>query len=173
MKDTPLNKENPTFTNIEKVKKDRMRFTKNRLPANLTLLAILVNVFYFVSIYKSNVTSYYKPVIGISIVYNLMFMLACFLCSEGIKNYKKDYGVALIVIGALQFLRIIYYPLKGHTTVVPSGGDKLVMETSQFIRVVIYLVTSGALLISAGIVGIVRSKTLQKYRMEIGEEKPS
>lgn len=158
---------------VKRIKKDRMRFTKNKIPANLTLLAILINVFYFVSIYKSNVMSYYNPVIGISIVYNLIFMLACFLCSEGIKNYKANYGITLIIVGALQFLRIVYYPLQGHTTVAPGGLDTLVMGTSQFIRTVIYLVSSGSLLVSAGIIGIIKSKALEKYRAEIGEEKPS
>ena len=33
------------------IQKDRMRFIKNKLPANLALFAILFDVFYFVSIY--------------------------------------------------------------------------------------------------------------------------
>lgn len=155
------------------IKKDRMRFTKNKLPSNLTLLAIVVNVFYFVSIYKSNARFYYKPTIGISVLYNLIFMLAAFLSSEGIKNYKKNYGIVLIVIGALQLLRIVYYPVKGHSSFVTEGSDTLVMETAQFIRVLIYLISSAALLIAAGVIGIMRSKILADYRKEIGEELPS
>lgn len=41
------------------IKKDRMRFIKNKLPANLALLGILFDVFYFVSIYQSDVRDYY------------------------------------------------------------------------------------------------------------------
>ena len=41
------------------IQKDRMRFIKNKLPANLALGAILFDVFYFVSIYQSDVRDYY------------------------------------------------------------------------------------------------------------------
>ena len=41
------------------IQRDRMRFTKNTLSSGLALLAILFNVLYFVSIYKSDVGSYY------------------------------------------------------------------------------------------------------------------
>ena len=59
------------------IRRDRMRFIKNSQSANLCYLAILLNVFYFVSIYKSDVgTYYYNILIGVSIVYNLIFMLA-------------------------------------------------------------------------------------------------
>ena len=66
--------------NEDLIKKDRLRFTKNVLSSNLTLLAIVFNALYFVSIYKSDVGSYYYTwMIGISVVYNLLFMLAAFL----------------------------------------------------------------------------------------------
>ena len=52
------------------IQRDRMRFIKNSLSSNLTYLGILLDVFYFVSIYKSDVgTYYYNYIIGISIVY--------------------------------------------------------------------------------------------------------
>ena len=38
---------------------DRMRFIKNKLPANLALLAIVFDVLYFVSVYRSDVRDYY------------------------------------------------------------------------------------------------------------------
>ena len=63
------------------IKRDRMRFTKNSLASGLVLVAILFNVFYFINIYKSDVTHsvgnfYYQYRIGVSIIYNLVFMLA-------------------------------------------------------------------------------------------------
>ena len=52
------------------IQRDRMRFIKNSLSSSLAILGILFNVFYFVSIYKSDVGSYYyNYIIGISIVY--------------------------------------------------------------------------------------------------------
>ena len=64
------------------IRLDRMRYTKNSLASTLAVLAILFNVFYFISIYESNVGSwYYNILIGASILYNLVFMLAAFLSS--------------------------------------------------------------------------------------------
>ncbi|MBP5740532.1 MAG: hypothetical protein J6W59_02085 [Bacteroidales bacterium] len=85
------------------IKKDLLRFTKNKLAANLILAAIAVNALYFVSIYRSDVGSYYyKLFIGGSILYNLVFMLVAFLSSEGVKNYKIGYAYTAIVLGLLQ-----------------------------------------------------------------------
>ena len=80
------------------IRLDRMRYTKNSAASGLALAAILFDVFYFISIYESNVGSwYYNILMGASILYNLVFMLAAFLSSEGIKNYKIGYGYAMIV----------------------------------------------------------------------------
>ena len=71
------------------VKRDRMRYTKNTLSSTLALLGIVFDVLYFVSIYQSDVgTYYYNILIGASVLYNLIFMLMAFLSSEGVKNYK-------------------------------------------------------------------------------------
>ena len=73
------------------IQRDRMRFTKNTLSSGLALLAILFNVIYFVSIYKSDVGSYYYNIImGASILYNLIFMLVVFLSSEGVKSSRHE-----------------------------------------------------------------------------------
>ena len=73
----------------EFIKKDRMRYVKNKLSGNLAVLSIILNALFFISIYKSNVGQYYyKPLIGGSIVYNLLFMMIVFLVSEGSKNYQ-------------------------------------------------------------------------------------
>ena len=94
------------------IQRDRMRFTKNTLSSGLALLAILFNVLYFVSIYKSDVGSYYYNIrMGASVLYNLLFMLVVFLCSEGVKSYKSSFAWVLLVIGALQIARIFYLPL--------------------------------------------------------------
>ena len=59
---------------------DRLRYTKNKLAADLVLLAIVFDVLYFVSLYKSDVGQYYySMLIGVSIIYNLIFLLTAFL----------------------------------------------------------------------------------------------
>lgn len=152
------------------IKKDRMRFTKNKLSANLILLAIVANALYFVSIYRTDVGSYYyKIFIGASIVYNLVFMLVAFLASEGVKNYKIGYGYAAVVLGILQVARIFYIPREAHETPNPMVGfeNEMVMGNEQFTYVSVLLVVSAVLLVIAGIVGIIRTTTLNSYVAEI------
>ena len=93
--------------NQELLRKDRMRFVKNKASANLAYLSIVFNVLYFVSIYSSNVGDYYYSILmGVSVVYNLLFLLSAFLSSEGLKSYKRSYAILITVVGALQLVRI-------------------------------------------------------------------
>lgn len=157
------------FENDAIIKKDRLRFTKNKLSANLVLLAIVFNAFYFVSIYKSDVgTYYYKLIIGISVIYNLLFMLTAFLSSEGVKSYKMNYSYVLLGLGIGQLVRIFILPkaAKG-ATVTLSGAEEAVMGNAQFTRVCIYLITSAVLCAIAAIVNIIKSNTLTKYQAEL------
>ena len=116
-------------TNEERfLKRDRMRFTKNTLSSGLALLAILFNVFYFVSIYKSDVGSYYYNILtGASILYNLIFMLVVFLSSEGVKSYKASFAWVLLAVGALVFLlapgRQISTPAVALPTLPPADSS--------------------------------------------------
>ena len=153
----------------KQIKKDRLRYTKNTTSSGLALLAIVLNVFYFVSIYKSDVGNYYYTwLTGVSIIYNLLFMLTVFLCSEGVKSYKTGYAVTLLIVGALQFVRIRIIPAKAAAAVVKLSGEEIqVMGTAQHTRIIIYLAASGSLCILAGIIGIIRTRTLNSYLKEI------
>ena len=148
------------------IRLDRMRYTKNTLASTLAILAILFDVFYFISIYESNVGSwYYNILIGASILYNLVFMLAAFLSSEGIKNYKIGYSYAMIVLGILQIVRIFISPMKAHAaTVMIQEQAVIVMETRQFVFCVIWLLASAACLLAGAVVGMIRSRQLQRYQ---------
>ena len=150
---------------ITDIKADRMRYTKNSICATLSYLAILFNALYFLNIYHSDVGSfYYKMQIGFSVIYNLLFMLFVFLSSEGVKKYDRRYSIALIVIGALQVVRIFGIPLDALTsTVIVKRVEVRVMNTSQFIFCVVYLVASAALAIVAGIIGLIKTKKLRDY----------
>lgn len=154
------------------IQRDRMRFVNNKLSSSLALIALVLNIFFFVSLYKSNFSYYYTYEIGISVLINLVFMLAVFLCSEGVKSYNKSYSVALIVIGVIELLRIFAFPLSAHNEIIvdADGVESLVMETAQFIRVVAYLATAAALLITAGVVGVIRSITLTNYKKSLEEK---
>ena len=153
------------------LKKDRMRFTKNKASANLTYLAILLNVLYFVSIYSVNLSYFYTINMGASVVYNLLFLLTAFLASEGVKNYKLSLSVVLVVIGALQIVRIFKIPMEAASTlVVVDSVERYVMEAPQFIYTVILLIGSAACCICAGILGIIRTKALREYVNSIGAD---
>lgn len=147
------------------IQRDRMRYIKNSLAANLALLGILFNVFFFVSICKSDVGNYYYTyMIGVSIIYNLAFMLATFLSSEGVKNYQKGYSYLLLLLGIIQFVRIFIFPMNAHSTVLPVNGAEIqVMSDGQFFRVVVYLAVSGVCLLGSAVVNLIRCKALAEH----------
>ena len=161
---------NETTKAIANVKKDRLRFTKNSTSAILCYIAILFNVFYFAYIYSTDVGNYFYTIqIGASVVYNLLFLLFTFLCSEGVKNYSRGYSIFLLIIGALQIVRIFGIPLDAHTTVLSlSEGNVLVMGTFQFVVLCIFLIISSACCIAGGIVGLIKNITLENYKKETG-----
>ncbi len=140
---------------------DRMRFTKNTTSSRLALLAIVFDVLFFISIYKSDVENYYYTIIiGASIIYNLVFLLAAFLCSEGVKNYKPGYSWVLMALGVIQIARIFIIPMNAHSTVL-SGGP--VMGDFQFIRLIIYMVASAVSLFASAVVNLQKSRALSAH----------
>ena len=157
-------------SDVKEIKKDRLLYTKNKLSANLTYLGILFGVLYFVNIYQSDVNNYYYTItIGISVIYNLMFLLIAFLSSEGLKNYKLGYGYTIIVVGVMQVVRILGIPTAAHkATTIIDGAETLVMGDSQYMYVITMLLLSAACCILAGVVGIYKSVTLNNYKKEKG-----
>ena len=140
---------------------DRMRFTKNTASSRLALLAIVFDVLFFISIYKSDVgTYYYTILIGASIIYNLVFLLATFLCSEGVKNYQTAYSWAMFVLAIIQVVRIFIIPMNAHQTL---EGNLPVMGDAQFIRTVIYLAASAVCLVIGAVINLNKSRALNAH----------
>ena len=154
------------------IKKDRMRYTKDTLSSRLVLLAIVLDALYFVSIYRSDVGSYfYNWVIGASIIYNLLFMLAAFLVSEGIKSRKSGFTPALIVLGVMQIVRIFYLPARAHAAVITVKDVELaVMGNRQYFFVVACLALSAVCCVVAAITSYINNKTLTEYLNSLEEE---
>lgn len=150
------------------IKKDRLRYTKNKAAANLTYLAIVFNVLYFVNIYRSDVNEYYYTMtIGFSVVCNLLFLLVAFLSSEGVKNYKRNYAWALLVLSVVQVARICGIPRMAHSTITTVAGvERLVMENGQYTWAVSFLLISAVSSLAAGIVGLYKSYVLEKYEKD-------
>ena len=157
------------------LKLDRMRYVKNTVSSRLCYLAILLNVLFFISIYKSDVGSwYYQILVGGSIVYNLLFMLLTFLASEGVKSYQRKFSTVLYGLGALQVCRAFILPMQAHADVIKIGKEQVqVMGDAQFTRCICYLALSAVCLIIAGVINARKTAALNRHisRMESREAK--
>ena len=141
------------------IRMDRMRYTKNKLSANLVLLSIVFNALYFVSLYQSDVASYYYNYLtGASIFYNLVFMLAAFLCSEGVKSRKGNFWPALTVLGAGQIVRMFVIPARAHSAVVT-----VVMGNGQYAYIIVCLALSAACCLIAAATSFAQNRALRSY----------
>ena len=156
---------------IKNIKKDRLRYTKNKLSSTLAILGIVFDALYFISIYSSDVGNYfYNYIIGASVVYNLLFLLCVFLSSEGVKSYKLGYAIALILVGTMQIGRIFYIPIQAHASSVSLGADVVsAMPNKQFAYVIVCLTLSAVACIAAGIIGIYKNRTLEVYKKQLQE----
>ncbi len=154
------------------IRVDRMRYTKDKLSSTLVLLSIVLDALYFISIYETDIgTYYYTWVIGASVVYNLLFLLIAFLCSEGVKNRQNGFMIPLLVLGALQIGRVFYLPAKAfRATVELAGQMQFVMETSQHVYTVACLAASGACCIAAAVFSTVDNKDLERYMRSLENE---
>lgn len=147
------------------IKLDRMRYTKDTLSANLILLAIVLDALYFVRLYQQDVsTYYYNWQIGASVIYNLIFLLVAFLCSESVKSRKTSMNGMLIFIGIMQFVRLTQIPAKLRVDKVIIGGvETPVMGKGTLTFLVVMLIASGVLLLAAAATSYINSSKLNKY----------
>ena len=148
---------------------DRMRFTKDTLSANAIIAAIVLDCLYFVSIYQSDVSTwYYNWVIGASIIINLLFLLMAFLASEGVKNRKTGFTLPLIGLGVFQVIRIFYLPAKAHEAIVNIAGEEVqVMGDGQYWYAVICLAVSAVCCIFAAVNSHINNKKLAAHMQTI------
>lgn len=156
---------------------DRKKYKGDSFPYLLVMLGLVMNVLYFVCVYKINNGVFYQPIIGVSVIYNLLFMLSVFLCAENLKNYKWKFSVVIIVIGVLQLVRLFIIPpialemIEGMIAEMTAAGqteEQIAAATASYVgahlRMIIYLICSCALLVSGAVISIVNSLRLQKYK---------
>ena len=146
-----------------------MRYTKDSLSSGLVLLAIVFDVLYFISIYSSDVGSYYYTwMIGASVIYNLLFLLIAFLTSQGVKSRKTGFSVPLLILGVLQVVRVFYLPAKAYAATVEIGKDVTkVMTDGQHTYVVICLVASAVCCIVAAVSSYISNKQLAQHLSQL------
>lgn len=154
---------------VQTIQKDRMRYTKDSFSSMLLILSIVFDCLYFVSIYQSDVGSYYYNwMIGVSIVYNLVFLLAAFLASESVKNRKGGYTAIIVLLGIVQVARIFILPAKAHAaTVLVNGVELAVMGNGQYLYVVGCLAASAVCCFVAAVTSARNNKILADYMASI------
>ena len=154
---------------VQTIAKDRMRYTKDKFSSMLAIIAIVFDCLYFVSIYQSDVgTFYYNWLIGVSIVYNLVFLLAAFLASESVKNRRTGYSGILVILGVIQIVRIFILPAKAHAaTALVDGVEVAVMGDGQYMYVVGCLLASAVCCFVAAVTSAKNNKVLADYMASI------
>ena len=154
---------------VQTIKKDRMRYTKDSFSSTLLILSIVFDCLFFVSIYQSDVGNYYYNwMIGVSIVYNLVFLLVAFLASESVKNRKDGYTAIIVVLGIIQIVRIFILPAKAHAaTALVNGVEVAVMGNGQYMYVVGCLVASAVCCFVAAVTSAKNNKILADYMASI------
>lgn len=137
------------------VAREKLKYRMNKSSYFLAILGLFINVLYFTTLYINNDNFYYSWKMGISILYNLIFMLLVFLFAEEIKCYRRNYAVYITIIGLLQFVRIFIYPKQA----LVAG----VLAQNTYLQLCAYLLVSGILLISSGISSWIKSTILMNF----------
>ncbi|MDE6690781.1 MAG: hypothetical protein K2K04_02310 [Clostridia bacterium] len=153
---------------------DILRYKKNKLAANLALLAIVFNCLYFMILYSVHATKIYTFVVGGSVILNLLVLLIGFFASEGIKGYNKKFTIVLFVLAAVQIARIFVYPTIGMAKGWLKGNFYLGIKMTEALNgvvMIVFLVASAACFILSGIYGYIMAQRLEKFtkKIESGE----
>ncbi len=96
--------------NLKIVRDDIMRYKKNKLGQWLCYGGLAFGCLYIMLLYAYNNSTFYTVLMGASVLYTLVLLLASFLCAEGVKVYNKRYCIVLLILAVVEFARIFIYP---------------------------------------------------------------
>lgn len=157
---------------------DILNYKKNKLAATLALVGIAFSALYFCLLYalQSTTDGYFTSTwkIGFSVILTLFSLLITFLASEGIKNYKKKFSIVLLVLAAIQVIRIFGLPLEA----LRAGGGlnngyffTTITPAVAFTIATIWLVLSAASLVASAVIGYINCVRLESHnkKVESGE----
>lgn len=132
---------------------ERMQYQSDKLSYWLCILSVVCNAVYFVGLYTNR---YVAPDvnIGADILLNIVFMMIVFLSSEKLKTYEKKWNGYIIIVGAVQILRIFWVPMHFHQL-------EMLME-GKYTLAIVSLVVSGILLLIAGINSTINIRILSR-----------
>ena len=167
--------------NQEIIHSDTLRYKTNKLPATLALLAIVFNCLYFCLLYgfRSNFFSNWQ--IGISVIITLFSLLITFLASEGIKGYNKKFTIVLLVIAAVQIIRIFGLPLSALRSDIANNiaapNEDAALYTRYFgvdltpwvcfLFLTVWLGASAACLIASAVIGYINCTRLENFNKKV------
>ncbi len=153
------------------MKVELMRYRNDKIPFYMNILAIVFNAVYMILLLsnrmvKANYDKAWEPggyLVGIDILYNIVFMLMCFLAAEKTKAYLPKWFILPGVLAVTQTIRIIFSTLQFHT-----AGQ---LVKGAFIASMIVLILSVLCLIAASVVSYINSKKLRAYLQSLEEVK--
>ena len=149
---------------------DILRYKKNKLAANLALLALVFNCLYFMLFYSVHKIYFYTILLGVSVIVNLVVLLLGFFCSEGIKGYNGKFSYVLFGLAGVQIVRIFIFPLKGMSQNVLNGNYYFGIEMKsplQGVILIVFLVLSAACFIASGVYGMIMAMRLKNFQKKI------
>ena len=153
------------------IQDDILRYKKNKFASMFAILALVFNCLYFTLLYAVCETALYKVPLGFSVIVNLLVLLAGFYASEGIKGYNKKFSIVLIVLAAVQVLRIIYYPIIGAAKGWLSNDNHYfgisMNNAANSVLMVIYLAGSAACFIVSAVQGFIVARRLEVFQKKL------
>lgn len=164
--------------NQEILHSDIMRYKTNKLPASLALLGIVFSCLYFCLLYGYKTPFFSQWKIGISVMLTLILLLVTFLSSEGIKAYKKNFSIVLLVLAVFQVIRMFGLPLealKYDSTLAASDVHALeiryfgvdLSSGASYAILLIWLAASAACLAAAAVIGYINCTKLERFQKQI------
>ncbi|MDE7163126.1 MAG: hypothetical protein K2O44_03500 [Clostridia bacterium] len=153
------------------IQDDILRYKKNKFASMFAILALVFNCLYFTLLYAVCETALYKVPLGFSVIVNLLVLLAGFYASEGIKGYNKKFSIVLIVLAAVQVLRIIYYPIIGAAKNWLANDNHYfgisMNNAANSVLMVIYLAGSAACFIVSAVQGFIVARRLEVFQKKL------
>ena len=152
---------------------DILRYKKNKFASSFAILALVFNCLYFTILYAVCSTDLYKVALGFSVIVNLLVLLTGFYASEGIKGYNKKFAIVLIVLAAVQIIRIIYYPIVGAAKGWIADDNHYfgitMNKAANSTLMVIYLAGSAACFIVSAVQGFIVARRLEVFQKKLDD----
>ncbi len=136
-------------------KPEKLLYQVNKISYMLTLLYIIINIFYCLvilnSMYVVNPETFKRGYLVMWVaLFNIGLVLYAFLIAVQAKNYKLTASYVLFGLGLLQFLRIFFF--------IPKE-----ISGSNLIILILLLIASGVLVVVAGLITYKKSKIRRDY----------